>query len=269
VWRLPWYLAWPVLIAFCAVALHFVAARSVYFPARHPEGFWSLQPQLGATDVWLDATDKARIHGWFVPCPGSRLVTLFLHGNAGNITHRAHSFLAVTSAGSSVLMIDYRGYGKSTGTPSEEGLYADAEAAYQYLRETRQPGEIIVHGESLGTAVAVNLASRHPCGGVVLEAAFTSASDVAGTVLPVIGRLLIGGFDSRRKIRLVQAPILFIHGGVDRTIPIVLGRALFDAAAGPKSFWTVPDADHNDIVDRAGREYGQRLRSFYESLADR
>jgi fermentation-respiration switch protein FrsA (DUF1100 family) len=124
-----------------------------------------------------------------------------------------------------------------------------------------------VHGESLGTAVAVDLASRHECGGVVLEAAFTAASDVAGTVLPVIGPLLIRSFDSRRKIVRVRAPILFIHGRADHTIPIQLGQALFNAAAEPKSFWVIAGADHNDIVDSAGPEYRKRLRSFYESLA--
>ena len=267
--RIPWYVAWPLLIAIAALALQFVVARSVYFPVKHPEGFWNLQAQLGATDVWLDLTDHVRIHGWFVACAGSRRVTLFLHGNAGNITHRGQSFREITAAGSSVLMIDYRGYGKSTGRPSENGLYADAQAAYDYLLKTSRPQEIVVHGESLGTAVAVDLASRHQCGGVVLEAAFTSASDVAETVLPMIGPLLIRSFDSRRKITRVQAPILFIHGSADHTVLIQLGRALFDAAPEPKYFWTIPGAGHNDIVESAGPEYRKRLRSFYESLASR
>jgi hypothetical protein len=267
--RIPWYVAGPLLIAIGVLALQFVAARSVYFPARHPEGLWNLQAQLGATDVWLDLTDHVRIHGWFVACPGSRRVTLFLHGNAGNITHRGERFREIRTAGSSVLMIDYRGYGKSTGRPSENGLYADAQAAYDYILKTRRPQEIVVHGESLGTAVAVDLVSRHECGGVVLEAAFTAASDVAGAILPVIGPLLIRSFDSRQKITRVQSPILFIHGGADHTVPMQLGRALFDAAPEPKVFWAVPGADHNDIVEIAGPEYRQRLRSFYESLADR
>jgi fermentation-respiration switch protein FrsA (DUF1100 family) len=265
--RVPWYVAWPLVIGVTALALQFVAARSVYFPTHYPEGLWSLQAQLGAIDVWLDLSDHVRIHGWFVACPGSRRVTLFLHGNAGNITYRSQRFREITAAGSSVLMIDYRGYGKSTGRPSENGLYADAQAAYDYLLKTIRPQDIVVHGESLGTAAAVDLASRHQCGGVVLEAAFTAASDVAGTVLPVIGPLLIRSFDSRRKIKRVQAPILFIHGSADHTIPMQLGRALFDAAPEPKSFWVIPGADHNDIVERAGPEYRKRLRSFHESLA--
>ena len=264
--RIPWYVAWPLLIAIAALALQFIAARSVYFPAAYPEGNWNVQAQLAATDVWLELPGRVRIHGWHVACPGSRRVTLFLHGNAGNLTHRDQTFREVTAAGSSVLIIDYRGYGKSTGRPTEDGLYADAQAAYDYLLKTYKPGEIVVHGESLGTAVAVDLASRHRCGGVVLEAAFTAASDVAETVLPLIGPLLIRSFDSRRKIKRIQAPILFIHGSADRTIPMALGRALFDAAKEPKAFWTIPGADHNDIVESAGLEYQKRLRLFYESL---
>jgi uncharacterized protein len=267
--RIPWYVAWPLLIAFGALALQFVAVRSVYFPVRNPEGFWNLQTQLAATDVWLDSTDHVRIHGWFVACPGSRRVTLFLHGNAGNLTHRGQRFREITAAGSSVLMIDYRGYGKCTGRPSENGLYADAEAAYEYVLKNSRPQEIIVHGESLGTAVAVDLASRHQCGGVVLESAFTSASDVAGTVLPMIGPLLIRSFDSRQKITRVRAPILFIHGSVDDIVPMRLSRALFGAAPEPKCFWAIPGAGHNDIVESAGPEYRKRLRSFYESLGGR
>jgi fermentation-respiration switch protein FrsA (DUF1100 family) len=264
--RIPWYAAGPLLITFGGLALHFVAVRSVYFPVKHPGGFWNLQAQLRATDVWLDSTDHVRIHGWFVACPGSRRVTLFLHGNAGNISHRGQRFREITAAGSSVLMIDYRGYGKSTGSPSKNGLFADANAAYEYILKTSRPQEIIVHGESLGTAVAVDLASRHQCGGVVLEAAFTSASDVAGTVVPMIGPLLIRSFDSRRKIMRVQAPILFIHGSADDIVPMRLGRALFDAAPESKYFWAIPGAGHNDIVESAGPEYRKRLQSFYESL---
>jgi fermentation-respiration switch protein FrsA (DUF1100 family) len=267
--RIPWYVAWPLVIAIAALALQFVAAQAVYFPMRHPEGLWNVQAQLGAADVWLDLPDQVRIHGWYVACPGSRRVTLFLHGNAGNVTHRAQHIQEIAAAGSSVLAIDYRGYGKSTGKPSEKGLYADAQAAYDYLLKTSLPQDIVVHGESLGTAVAVDLASRRPCGGVVLEAAFTSASDVAAGVLPVLGPLLIRSFHSRSKIARVQAPILFIHGSADRTIPIELGRALFDAAPHPKSFWEIPGADHNDIVETAGPLYRERLRWFYGSLAAR
>jgi uncharacterized protein len=192
---------------------------------------------------------------------------MYLHGNAGNVTHRFLQIREITAAASSVLMLDYRGYGKSGGSPNEHGLYADADAAYQYLLDrgygTRQ---IILQGESLGTAVAVDLASRKDCGGIVLEAAFTSGRDVANTVLPVIGPLLFRGLDSKSKIAKVRAPVLFFHGDRDEIIPLKLGRALFNAAPQPKSFWEVRGAGHNDLVETAGPSYREKLTEFYEQL---
>jgi uncharacterized protein len=264
VWRIPWYVAGPLVAAFAYGALAVLASRSVYFPSRYPEGFWNQQAQLGASDVWLDSSDRVRIHGWLVHRPDTRLVTLYLHGNAGNITHRYAQFREIPAAGSSVLMIDYRGYGRSGGWPTEKGLYAGAEAAYRHLLQAGyRAEEIVLHGESLGTAIAVDLASRRPCGGLVLEAPFPSARDVAETVLPVIGPLLISGFDSRRKIGRVHVPILLIHGDRDEVIPWRLGQALFAAAPEPKSLWTVPGAGHNDILETAGPAYRERLKSFY------
>ena len=164
-------------------------------------------------------------------------------------------------------MIDYRGYGRSAGRPTEKGRYADAAAGYEYLLRMRYlADDIVVHGESLGTAVAVDLASHRQCGALVLESAFTSAKDVARTVLPVIGPMLIWSFDSRSKIGRVRAPVLFIHGDEDEIVPLSVGQNLFQAAREPKSFWTVPGAGHNDLVETAGANYGHRLRSFYESL---
>jgi uncharacterized protein len=261
------YLVWSLVAAGGYGALYFVANRSVYFPSRYPEGFWNLQAQLGATDVWLEAPDGARVHAWSLKAPGKPFVTLFLHGNAGNITHRFQHLLEITNAGSSVFIPDYRGYGTSSVRPTEKGLYADAEAAYEYLlRNGYGPERIIVHGESLGTAVAVHVASRRSCAALVLEAAFTSAKDVARTVLPVLGPALIWSFDSEQKIGGARAPMLFIHGDRDGIIPLRLGQALFNAAPQPKSFWTVPGAGHNDILYAAGANYRERLRSFYDSL---
>ena len=239
----------------------------MYFPSRFPEGDWGLQQRLGAADACMVASDGVRIHGWYVKRPGSELVTLFFHGNAGNITDRASHILEISKAGSSILMLDYRGYGKSDGRPTEGGLYSDAGAAYDFvLKAGYRPEQIIVHGESLGTAVAIDLASQRPSGGVVLEAPFTSAKDVAGSVLPLIGPLLIWSYDSRSKIGRVRAPMLFIQGDHDEVIPPRLGQALFAAAPEPKTLWVVLGAGHNDIIETARGAYGQRLRSFYEGL---
>jgi len=207
-----------------------------------------------------------QIHGWWVRQEGARLVTLYLHGNAGNVTHR-YSKICETAAGSSVLIPDYRGYGKSKGRPTEKGVYADAQAAYRYLLESGyRPEQIVLHGESIGCAVSIDLASRNPCAGIVLEAPFTSAADVAQTVLPVLGPMLVRSFDSGKKISGVRAPLLFIQGDRDEIIPLRLGQKLFFSAPEPKSFWIVEGAGHNDILEVAGQRYRQRLRVFYESL---
>jgi fermentation-respiration switch protein FrsA (DUF1100 family) len=267
--EVPWYVAYPLMAGTAFAALSYWANRSVHFPSRYPDGFWDEQARLGAVDVWLNTADGVRIHAWQVG-HGDAIVTLFFHGNAGNLTYREPHFREITSAGSSILMPDYRGYGKSAGRPTEHGLYADADAAYDYLVHAGyQPGQIVIHGESLGTAVAVDLASQRPCAGLVLEAPFTSARDVARTVLPLVGPILTWGFNSRKKIGRVHAAMLFIQGDRDEIIPLRLGQALYAAAPEPKSFWAVPGAGHNDIVETGGAAYSQRLRAFYQSIRSR
>jgi fermentation-respiration switch protein FrsA (DUF1100 family) len=265
--QIPWYIGWPIVVAFSVGILFMAAGRAPYYPLKYPSGFWELQSQLGAKDVWLLTSDGVRLHAWWILVPQTSFVTLYLHGNAGNITHRSLQIREITAAGSSVLMLDYRGYGKSGGSPSEHGLYADADAAYLYLLDHGYGAEqIVLQGESLGTAVAVDLASRKECAGVVLEAAFTSGRDVANTILPVIGPLVFRHFDSKSKIAKVRAPLLFFHGDRDEIIPVKLGRSLFEAAPEPKYFTKVPGAGHNDLVETAGSSYRERLHEFYSEI---
>jgi uncharacterized protein len=261
----------PVAVA-CGILLlrgllYYSANRAIYYPSKYPEGDWDAQRLVGASDAWMEASDGVKLHGWWAEREGSPLVTLFLHGNAGNLTYRAPRMQEIVAAGSSVLMIDYRGYGKSSGRPSEQGLYWDSEAGFIYLLgKGYRADQIILHGESLGTAVAIDLASRRPCAGLILEAPFTSASDVAGTVLPVVGPLLVRSFNSLPKIRWIRVPKLFMQGDRDEVVPLRLGQELFAAAQGSKTFWVIPGAGHNDILEVAGAEYGHRLRDFYGSL---
>jgi uncharacterized protein len=248
-------------------ALYFFANRAVYYPSKYPQGFWDLQSQVGASDVWLDTPDGVRLHAWWVKREGTRLVTLFLHGNAGNVTDRVPHIREIVAAGSSVLILDYRGYGKSGGRPTEHGLYTDSETAFTYLLgQGYRAKQIILHGESLGTALAVDLAGRRPCAGLILEAPFTSGSDVAGTVLPILGPLLVQSFNSVPKIRWILRPKLFMQGDRDEIIPLRFGQALYAAAQAPKSFWVVEGAGHNDIIETAGSQYRERLSGFYSSL---
>ncbi len=266
--RVPSYIGWPLVAASGYGLMCFLANRSIYYPMKYPQGFWDLQPQLGASDIWLRTSDALRIHGWLVGRPDARAVTLFLHGNAGNLTHRMNHIREITSAGSSILVIDYRGYGRSEGRPSEHGLYRDAEAGYQYLVHSGyKPERIVLHGESLGTAVAVDLAVRRRCGGLVLEAPFTSGRDVAGRALPLLGPFLTWGWDSKRGIPKVRTPVLVIHGTRDEVIPLDLGKKLFEAANQPKWFWVVENAGHNDILETAGSRYQKRLAAFYAALS--
>jgi fermentation-respiration switch protein FrsA (DUF1100 family) len=265
--QIPWYIGWPIAVAFGVGILFMVARRAPYYPIKYPSGLWQLQGAVGAEDAWFLTSDGVRLHAWWVLAPQASLVTLYLHGNAGNVTHRFLQIREITAAGSSVLMLDYRGYGKSGGSPSEHGLYADADAAYLYLLDYGYSArQIVLQGESLGTAAAVDLASRKECAGVVLEAAFTSGRDVANTILPIIGPLLFRGFDTKSKIVNIRAPLLFFHGDHDEIIPLKLGRSLFEAAPDPKYFIEVPGARHNDLVERAGPSYRERLHEFYGHL---
>jgi fermentation-respiration switch protein FrsA (DUF1100 family) len=259
--RPAWVIGLAVLLY---AAICFVVSRIVYQPTRYPGGWWHTQAESGAQDVWLRTSDGVRLHAWWIEVPGSRVVTLYLHGNGGNLAHRPGHLREMVAAGSSVLIPDYRGYGKSDGRPTERGLYRDADAAYDHLIGMGyQPAQIVVHGESLGSAVAADLASRRACAGVILECPFTSLSDMAGTVVPFVGRLFARGFNTRRKIAAVHVPVLVIHGDRDETVPYALGRAVFEAAHEPKSLWTIAGATHMDIVETAGLSYRARLEAFY------
>jgi len=256
-----------LLLAIVYAALRLAANSAVYHPLRYPDGLWNLQRDVAATEVWLTARDGVKLNAWWIAAPDAHLVTVFFHGNAGNLTHRIEHMRAIVAAGSSLLLPDYRGYGKSEGKPSEAGLYMDADAAYQWLIDHgHAPERIVIQGESLGTAVAVDLAARKPCAGVVLEAPFNSASQVAAGILPLLGPLIMRGFDSKGKIGKVRAPLLLMQGDRDEVIPYGLGRDLFVAAPEPKSFWTVTGARHNDLLEVAGDEYRKHLAAFYASL---
>lgn len=258
---------WSLLAAAGYGILSYLAHRSIYYPAKFPAGWWDEQKRLGAEDAHLTSSDGVKLHGWWLRRAGAKIATLFLHGNAGNVTHRSLAMAAITAAGSSILVIDYRGYGKSAGRPSERGLYADADAAYAFLLgQGYTPQNIVLHGESLGCAVAVDLAARQPCAGLVLEAPFTSAREVADRVLPFLGPLLVWGYDSKAKIAAVKAPLLVIHGGRDEIIDVEMGRQLHGLGNEPKDLWIVPAAGHNNLIPTAGPAYGDRLSAFYARL---
>lgn len=263
-----WLMVAVVLAAFGYMA-YSLADRLTFHPSVYPDGLWEHADSLQAKDVQLTASDAESLHAWFIASKQSPAAarTVFLHGNAGNLSHRIAHIEAITRAGSDVLIVDYRGYGKSKGSPSESGLYLDALAAYDWLAEQHDgKAPIVCHGESIGSAVATDLATRRSCAGLILEAPLSSRADVAALVMPVIGPLLARGFDTARKITAVNSPVLVIHGSNDRVIPQRLGKTVFEAASGPKEFWNLAGAGHNDILSVAGEEYVRRLSAFYRGL---
>lgn len=206
-------------------------------------------------EVWLETDDEVRIHGWWIPAASSpRMGTLlFLHGNAGNIAGRAPMARDLAHAGLDVLLLDYRGYGRSTGTPSEEGLYLDAKAAYRYLRQQHRipVAELAVAGHSLGGAVAAHLATTRPVGALVITATFTNLSEAAKAVYPWLPsawfRWSQVPFPTLQRIRSLEAPILVGRGSADDLIPRSQVRALYEAADPPREWVEVRGAGHGDL----------------------
>jgi len=217
-------------------------------------------------DVRIRTSDGVTIHGWMVPCDGSDVTLLFFHGNAGNIGDRVENVRRLHEIGLQVFILDYRGYGLSEGSPSEQGLYKDAQAAYAHLlsRDDVNKERITIFGRSLGGAVAVDLASRVPCRRLILESTFTSAADMAGHILPILplGRVVTERFDSASKIDKVRAPLLQFHGTQDEIVPYRLGQKLHALAREPKEFVPIPGATHNDTYFVGGRTYFEKIRSF-------
>lgn len=241
----------------------------VYYPSRQIE---ENPGDLGLAfqDVTLDTEDKLKLHAWFVPCEGARATVLILHGNGGNISHRLPYINLLHRLSVHVFILDYRGYGKSEGKPFEEGLYRDARAAYEWWAQQRQPqGEkLILFGESLGGTVAVHLGARVPIAGLILQSTFTSARDMAKTMMPIGLLLPLTGirFDSEKEIGKIACPKLVIHGIRDEIVPFRLGKTLYETAPSPKSFYAVPGAGHNDLFWIAGEEYGRKVRDFLASV---
>ena len=245
----------------------------LYFPERELTATPS-EAGLAYEDVSFTTDDGITLHGWFVP-GRSDVTWLWFHGNAGNISGRIGNLKQLhDSLGVNVFLFDYRGYGQSQGTPSEEGLYLDAEAALAYLnsREDVRSDRIVYFGRSLGGAVAVDLAGHQPAYGLVLESPLPSISFVARQAYPIlpagfVRRILHARYDALSKIAGVMVPVLILHGDKDDIVPLDAGRRLFEAAREPKQFHVIPGAGHNDTYIVGGEPYFALLASFLEQLA--
>jgi len=263
-------LRWLGALTLAAAGLFLLLQRLVDNLVFQPSPGIDIEPEalgIDAESLFLTGEDGVRIHAFFLPAPGARRALLFLHGNAGNASHRLPNAALLARLDTHVLLIDYRGYGLSQGTPSEEGLYADARAGLAHLSHARGiPVErTFVFGRSLGGAVAVKLASEQTLAGVVLESTFSSLSDVARLLVgPLAGPLVGDRFDSRGRIGEARSPFLFFHGDRDRTVPLALGRRLFEASPEPKRFEILEGAGHNDTLQLGGRAYLERIRRFLD-----
>ena len=217
-------------------------------------------------EVTIATHDNEKIHAWVIPAPDARAVILFCHGNAGNISHRLDILPSFRNLGFSVLLFDYRGYGNSTGKPSELGTYHDAEAACDYLtgRAGIMPEKIIVFGESIGCAVAVELALRRRLGGLVLLAGFTSLPDLGQQIYPWLPVKLLAKYRyaSIEKIHQVACPKLIIHSPEDEIVPFHHSKALFEKASPPKEFLEIRGG-HNDWFLVSGEKVSDGMKNFY------
>ncbi|HXG64851.1 MAG TPA: alpha/beta hydrolase [Blastocatellia bacterium] len=259
----------PVLGATGFFGLRWFETAVTYHPTRYQPGeVWRLP--AGGEDVWFRARTGERLHGWFVRArkqPATATV-LYLHGNGGNITNVAWIGESLAARGLDVLLFDYRGYGRSEGEITDEwGLYADADAAYDYLMNERgvKADRLALYGQSLGTTAAVDVASRKRCAALILESGLSSASDMAKMMLPWLPQWLHGlgrnRFESARKLASITCPVLVTHGTHDGVIPVEQGRALYEAAREPKRLIVIEGAGH-EVAGFAGSGYIDSVVDF-------
>ena len=227
----------------------FMENSLIYFPSIYPDGFWD-PPGLEFEDAWFETPDGTKLHGWYVPHENPRAVVLFAHGNAGNLSHRYDLLQSLHELGVSVMIFDYRGYGRSEGSPSEAGILADARTARHWLAERAgvKQSDIVLMGESLGGGVMVDLAARDGARALVLENTFTSLPDVAAYHYPwlPVKLLMRTRLNSAVKIADYRGPLLQTHGDADTIIPFKIGRRLFEVANEPKELVVIAGGDHND-----------------------
>jgi hypothetical protein len=220
-------------------------------------------------DIYFTVADGVKLNGWLALKPGARATLLWFHGNGGNIGHRAQGVKPLRDMlDANVFMIDYRGYGRSEGAVSEKGTYEDAEAAFKYLtqRSDIDPKRIVLFGQSLGSAVAADLAGRHDCLAVILEAPFASIPAMAKAIYPwlPVGALIRTRYDVIEKVKQIKAPLLVAHGDRDDIVPFEQGRQVFDAATGPKEFHALRGAHHNDTFEMGGDAYFAVMKDFID-----
>lgn len=266
--------AWATIV----LVLAFLERFMIFFPVRHPGGDWGFPDQARARGVAVEdrfftAEDGVRLHGWWAVGQGASETTpvlLWLHGNAGNVTHRGDLVVDFAALPVRILLVDYRGYGRSEGRPSEAGLYRDARAAWRHLTVDHgvPPSGIVVLGKSLGGSVAVHLAAEVNPAGVIVQSGFTSVPDVARRIFPFVPPFLIRTrLDAEAAMVRVRCPVMVLHSRDDEVIPFELGRRLFEAAPEPKRFVDLTPARHNDTHVAVPGPYFRAVAQFLADTA--
>jgi fermentation-respiration switch protein FrsA (DUF1100 family) len=258
--------ATAIMLSGCASSLHRLESSIIFQPHPFPDSK-RLPSDAEFEDAWVESTDGVKLHGWFAEAENPTAVVLYCHGNAGNVSHRRPVLrMFRENLDASIFVFDYRGYGRSEGTPTEEGILADARACRRWLakRTGVKESEIVIVGNSLGGGVAVDLAAKDGARALVLENTFTSLPAVAASRFgSPVASLMTLKLASASKIADYRGPLLQTHGTDDTIIPFELGRALFDAANEPKRFIEIPGGGHNDPPMR---EYLRELRRFLREL---
>lgn len=248
--------------------INLMIASMIFFPAKD----FPLMPEhlgLNAQDVFVKTEDGVHLHGWFFPVEKSQFCLLLFHGNAGNISLRLPKAKAWTDRGVSVLLIDYRGYGKSEGEiKSSADLTKDAKAALDWLKRKRNYAttQIILYGESLGAVPAIELAGHELFKAVILEAPFTSLKDMAKMLYGMAPDFLLKDFEmnNEEKITRLKSPVFFLQGTDDEVVPFSMGQRLFQLAPEPKGFFKVKGGRHNDLAEKAGEDYYAKPYEFVQ-----
>ena len=256
-----------VVVALFAVLLAGCENSLIYHPVKYPDGLWDTSKMpLPIQDVWFEAEDGVKLHGWYVPRDGAVATLLFFHGNAGNITNRLENVFFLHHLNLNVFIFDYRGYGRSEGDPSEKGIQLDSQAAYDTL--LTQPGvkvpSLFIFGRSLGGAFASYTASQNPAAGLILESAFTNADEMADKMFPIlpVGWFISSELNTQAHVAHLSMPKLFIHGTRDTLIPFAMGRELYNSAAEPKEFFQIVGAGHNNTYGVGGEKYFDTIKAF-------
>ena len=264
-----WTIAILAAVTYGALCLFLFLMQSklLYYPDLPSRKLTASPVDIGLdySPVTIKTSDGVTIHGWFVAAQSEKGTLLFFHGNAGNISHRLDSIKIFHDLGLSTYIIDYRGYGQSQGVISEQGFYLDAEAAWDYLTQTRKipAKQIIVFGRSLGAAIAAHIAANHLPGALILESAFTSVPDMAARLYPVLPVRLLSRFqyNTKKMLRSVSCPVLIIHSPDDEIIPFENGLQLYDSARQPKELLRIRGG-HNEGFLVSSSRYSEGLSKF-------